>query len=102
MPLHRNIRRAYLDETDGGRLFTEALTAEVESVLADETSLVGAESAGCIAEYRSPGQDLTGSPLPATLSELPGTREPNSVVGHFGEMKSKIQVSAVCCGEHDV
>ena len=35
----------YLDETDGSRLFTEALTAEVKTVLADETSLVSAETA---------------------------------------------------------
>lgn len=36
----------HLDETDGSRLLTEALAAEVESVLADETSLVSAEAAG--------------------------------------------------------
>ena len=36
----------YLDETDGSRLFTEALTAEVKTVLADETGLVRAEAAG--------------------------------------------------------
>lgn len=36
---------AYLGETDSSRLFTEALTAEVESVLADETGLVSAETA---------------------------------------------------------
>lgn len=39
-------QQVYLDEADGSRLFTEALTAEVESVLADETSLVGAVAAG--------------------------------------------------------
>ena len=35
----------YLDETDSSRLFTEALTAEVKTVLADETGLVSAETA---------------------------------------------------------
>jgi hypothetical protein len=35
-----------LDETDGSRLFTEALSAQVKAVLADETGLVGAETAG--------------------------------------------------------
>ena len=34
-----------LDETDVGRFLTEALTADVEAVLADETSLVGADAA---------------------------------------------------------
>ena len=34
-----------LDETNVGRLFAEALTADVETVLADETSLVGANTA---------------------------------------------------------
>jgi len=55
-----------LDETNSGRFFTEALTAEVKAVLADETSLVGAQSA-----------------LPATLPVLPRAREPNGVVCHF-------------------
>ncbi|CAG8731607.1 6495_t:CDS:2, partial [Acaulospora colombiana] len=35
----------HLDETDGSALFTEALTAEVKSVLANQTSLVGAVAA---------------------------------------------------------
>ena len=56
-----------LGETDSSGLFTETLTAEIEAVLANETSLVGAEAA-----------------LAATLSEFPGTREPNVVVRHFG------------------
>ena len=34
-----------LAETDGGGLFTETLAAEVKTVFADETSLVGAEAA---------------------------------------------------------
>ena len=37
--------RAHLLETDGGSLLAEALTTEVKAVLADETSLVGAEAA---------------------------------------------------------
>ena len=35
----------HLDETDGSRLLPEALTAKVEAVLADETSLVGTVAA---------------------------------------------------------
>ena len=37
---------SHLGETDSSRLFTETLTAEIEAVLADETSLMGAEAAG--------------------------------------------------------
>jgi hypothetical protein len=41
----------YLGETDGGRLFTEALTADVHPVLANDTTLVAAYSAvGWISE----------------------------------------------------
>jgi len=36
---------SYLDETDVGALLAEALTADVEAVLADETSGVGADAA---------------------------------------------------------
>jgi hypothetical protein len=35
----------YLLETDLGSALTEALTAEVQSVLADQTGLVGADTA---------------------------------------------------------
>jgi len=37
--------KPYLDETDVGALLPEALTADVEAVLADETSRVGADTA---------------------------------------------------------
>jgi len=56
-----------LGEANSSRLFTEALTAEVKTVLADETCLVGAEAT-----------------LTAALSVLAGTREPDGVVGHGG------------------
>lgn len=36
---------SYLDETNVGSLLAEALTADVEAVLADQTSLVGADTA---------------------------------------------------------
>ncbi len=36
---------SHLEEPNGRGLLTEALTAEVKSVLANETSLVGAEAA---------------------------------------------------------
>jgi hypothetical protein len=35
----------YLDETNVGGLFTEALAADVESVLADETGAMSADAA---------------------------------------------------------
>lgn len=44
---------AHLDEPDGCRLLAEALSAKVKSVLADETSLVGAQTAVEIAETKS-------------------------------------------------
>lgn len=81
----------HLEETDGRGLLTEALTAEVEAVLADETSLVGAEAA--VKQDTEPPLTTTSSqctvdesyaPLTAALSVLAGTREPNGVVGHFG------------------
>lgn len=37
--------KSYLDETNVGALLAEALTADVEAVLADETSRVGADAA---------------------------------------------------------
>jgi len=58
-----------LEETNGGSLLAEALPAKVKAVLADETGLVRAEAA-----------------LTAALAELAGAREPNGVVGHFGEV----------------
>lgn len=37
--------KTYLDEANVGALLTEALTADVEAVLADQTSRVGADAA---------------------------------------------------------
>ena len=104
---------AHLLETDGSSLLAEALTAEVKAVLADETSLVGAEAAVGTHYQHSPPISLAPlsipllssipkmaplhslmpdgrrnedgcSPLTAALAELAGAREPNGVVGHFG------------------
>ena len=36
---------SYLGKTDGSRLLAETLAAEIEAVLADETSLMSAEAA---------------------------------------------------------
>lgn len=41
----RGFVNAYLDETNVGGLLTEALTADVQAVLADETGGVGANAA---------------------------------------------------------
>ena len=41
----RGFVNTYLDETNVGGLLTEALTADVQAVLADETGLVGADTA---------------------------------------------------------
>ena len=39
------VTRTYLDEANVGALLAEALTADVEAVLADQTSGVGADAA---------------------------------------------------------
>jgi hypothetical protein len=39
------VGKSYLDETNVGALLAEALTADVQAVLADETSRVGADAA---------------------------------------------------------
>lgn len=57
-----------LDETDGGRFFTETLTTEVKTIFAYYPCLVGAQTA-----------------LARTLSVLSGAREPNGVVCHGGD-----------------
>ena len=46
----QNCHTTHLEETDGSSLLTEALTAEVEAVLADETSLVSTDTATCSRE----------------------------------------------------
>jgi len=56
-----------LGETDGGGLFAETLTAEVDTVFTNDASLVGAQAA-----------------LARALSVFSGTREPNGVVCHGG------------------
>ena len=43
--LQRETGESYLDETNVGGLLAEALTADVEAVLADQTSRVGADAA---------------------------------------------------------
>jgi hypothetical protein len=40
------MRRAYLDKSDISGLLTEALTADIETVFSNKTSLVCADSAG--------------------------------------------------------
>jgi ABC-type cobalt transport system substrate-binding protein len=39
------VGKSYLDETNVGALLAEALTADVQAILADETSRVGADAA---------------------------------------------------------
>jgi hypothetical protein len=64
--------KSYLDESDVGSLLSEALTADVEAVLADETGSVGADTAdrsisiySSYGSLRSPSRMLTrhGSPF---------------------------------------
>ena len=80
----------HLGEPDGGGLLTEALTAEVEAVLADETSLVStvaAEKDNHFVSFPMSLEHAEGgrySPLAGALTELAGAREPDGVVCHFG------------------
>jgi hypothetical protein len=77
--------QAYFGEPNGCRFFSETLTAQIKSVFADETRLMGTESARMDNEATACGvyfQHLC-IPLTATLSEFSGAREPNGVVGHF-------------------
>ena len=77
-----------LGETDGGGLFAETLTAEVEAVFANYTSLVGAqttEEAEKDVRPRGLKRELTvTTPLTRPLSVFSRTREPNGVVCHGG------------------
>lgn len=78
------ILAAHLCETDSSRLFTEALTAKVKTILANETSLVSTQAANRYQTKEICAEYLVCSPLSATLSVFAGAREPNGVVGHFG------------------
>lgn len=42
------MKPSYLGEADVGGLLTEALTADIQAVLANETGLVGADTAVCV------------------------------------------------------
>jgi len=57
---------SHLDESNVGRLLPEALTADVQAVFADKTSLVRADTAATRA-----------------FSEGARTRVPNLIVGHI-------------------
>jgi hypothetical protein len=78
----------HLLEPDLVRVLAEALAAEVEVVLADETGNVGAEAAESVRAQlatTSIVEDIDCSPLARTLAVLAGTREPDGVVGHFDD-----------------
>ena len=104
-------RLSYLDETDVGALLTEALTADVEAVLADETSWVGADTAvsmslAIVQTYAPLGLSASTSycaalptllsyevfpfgvgdnvPLAGALAVGPRTRIPDGLVRHIG------------------
>jgi hypothetical protein len=61
----------YLAETNGGRLFTEALTANIHPVLANNTTLVAAYSAGGWRTWRKTrSQYEVDLPLARTLPKI--------------------------------
>lgn len=61
------VGESYLDETNVGGLLTEALTADVQAVLADETSRVGADAAVSTSLATAPGYKPRHSPASAAL-----------------------------------
>jgi hypothetical protein len=82
------MKETHLLEPDLVRVLAEALAAEVEVVLADETGNVGAEAAESIQSplaTMSVGQGKDCSPLARALAVLAGTREPDGVVSHFDD-----------------
>ena len=80
---------AHLLEANSIGLLAEALTAEVEAVLADETSLVSTVAAKKDNHFVSFPMSLEHaeggrySPLAGALTELAGAREPDGVVCHL-------------------
>lgn len=95
---------AYLLETNVGGLLTEALTADVQAVLADETGLVGADTAvkksmlahpvlyaapSLAASAMIPASEIlaTGQivdiPLPGALAVGAWARKPDALVRHI-------------------
>jgi hypothetical protein len=103
-------RCSYLEEPNLVRLLTEALTADVETILADQTSLVGADTAieheivSTILSFRCCSILLVHpsccsmafpfvepkfnfhSPLAGALAVLARARKPNGFVRHVGDM----------------
>ena len=91
---HRTVAQTDLDEPNVRALLTETLTAEVKTVLANETSLVSTEAAAereivsiatiphIISGTRASLPWTKNLPLAAALAKLAGSREPNSVVCH--------------------
>jgi hypothetical protein len=61
------VGESYLDETNVGGLLTEALTADVQAVLADETSRVGADAAVSTSLATVPGYKPRHSPASIAL-----------------------------------
>jgi hypothetical protein len=80
-------RASNLGKADSGRLFAETLAAEVKTIFANDTSLMGAQ-----ATEEAPKEINWGlkkrltvtAPLTRALSVFSGTREPNGVVCHCG------------------
>lgn len=78
----------YLDEANVVGLLTEALTADVEAVLADETGLVGADAAvfvgGVVSDVEKALVYEVSSPAAGTLAVVARARVPDGFVRHLG------------------
>ena len=61
--------RTHLDEANVGRLLTEALAADVEAILADQTMGVAAHTAAQHCERDKRFSDLTGRSLATDIAQ---------------------------------
>jgi len=79
----RDERRTHLGEADGVRALTEALTADVEAVLADQTSLVLADAAaGARGGRERVSFEVPVASRPAARSCARSSRTTRASLGH--------------------
>lgn len=94
--------KSHLDKANVGRLLPEALAADVEAVLADETGAMGANAA-VVPKYQGQSPLLSPPskkarakdnhvPGPRPLAVLPRPRVPDGLVRHFVDLVSRIEL----------
>lgn len=73
---------AYLVETDIVGVLTEALTAEIKVILADQSAALGADTATSNRDKYTSNRKMDGLPLVSILSKGMGTGAPDVRVDH--------------------